>query len=286
MILFNERKDLMNKYFDETIHLNIFKNNVNFIQKLISSFHDYDNLYFVSKFYDGFITNYLDNIWNEDQIRFFSACLIQAFISLRKEKFIHRDVHFNNLLLDEKQYVNLIDFHVAIEYKNKDDPKNNVVGSPELCAPEMIKGLKYDYNSDYYRLGGMIYFILFRKFPNNIKNEKNWTEVKIDYNKTKNFSFSCIDFINKLITSNAKRRIGLYNIEELKNHDFFKNFKWNDLINGTMKSPFRKIKNKDMGLCKKKINVKKDISISNNFLRNKTFKNKILSFDNINFDIF
>ena len=283
MILF-KRKESINKYFGEGIHLNRFKNNSNFIQKLISSFHDYDNLYFISKFYEGSIFNYLNNIWSEDQIRFFSACLIQAFTSLRKEKFIHRDVHFNNLVLDEKQYVNLIDLHIAIEYKNKDNPRNNVVGSPKLCAPEMIKGLKYDYNSDYYRLGGMIYFILFRQHPNLIiQKQKSLTNIKIDYNKTKNISFSCIDFINKLIIINPKKRIGFYNIEELKNHDFFKNFTWNDLINGTMISPFPKNKNKTIDLCKTKINVEKDIFISSALLKNKTLKNKLLIFDNINF---
>lgn len=98
MSLFNIN-DIPNPYFNESIYLNKFKNSNNFIQKLISSFHDYDNLYFVSKFYDGYIINYLNDFWNENQVKFFSACLIQAFIKLRKENLIHRDVHFGNLVL-------------------------------------------------------------------------------------------------------------------------------------------------------------------------------------------
>ena len=118
MSLFNI-KDFPNIYFKEVNILKKFVRN-NFIQKLVSSFHDYDNLYFVSKFYDGFMLNYLDNkYWNENQIQFFSACLIQSLIGLRKEQLIHRDIHFGNLVLDEKQYINLIDFHYAIEYKIK-----------------------------------------------------------------------------------------------------------------------------------------------------------------------
>jgi serine/threonine protein kinase len=227
--------------------------------------------------------NHLDNkYWNENQIQFFSACLIQSFIGLRKEQLIHRDIHFGNLVLDEKQYINLIDFHIAIEYKNKDDPKKNLVGTPLLCAPEMIKGLKYDYNSDYYRLGGMIYFILFRKFPNIIKNKKNVTDIIINYNENKNYSISCIDFINKLIITDYKKRIGFNNIDELENHDFFKNFNWSELIDGKMKSPFPRIPRKSPGFCKTLYNFKKKIFIKTELLINNTFRNIFFSYDNIN----
>ena len=278
-------KNFQNKFFREAIYLYRLKENTNFIQQFVSSFYDYDNLYFVSKLYDGFITNYINDTWTENQLKFFSACLIQSFIALRKEKLIHRDVHFNNLVLDEKQYIILIDFHIIMEYKDKNDPKNNLIGSPELCAPEMIKSSEYDYNSDYYRLGGMMYFCIFKKFPNYIKEEKNLSEISIDFNESKNFSYSCIDFINKLLISNPKKRIGFDNIEELQNHEFFKNFNWNDLINGRMKSPFSNIKIKDLGLCPTKFNKRKKIFMNNSFLKNKTFKNMFFLYNNINSNI-
>ena len=271
-----------NNYFNEVNSLKKFIGKTNFIQKLISSFHDYDNLYFVSKYYDGFMFNYLNFEWNENQIRFFSACLIQSFLELRKEKLIHRDVHFGNLVFDENLYINLIDFHIAIEYKNKNDPKNNVVGSPYLCAPEMIKGLNYDYNSDYYRLGGMMYFIIFKVTPNTLKNKNNITDISIIFNETLNYSQSCIDFINKLIVEDNTKRIGFYNIEELKNHEFFKNFDWENFVERKLKSPFPKIERKSIGLCNKTFEYKKYQFIKTSFLKNKTFTNILLNYDNIN----
>ena len=151
MSLFKE-EIIPTKYSNEANSLIKLIEKNSLIQEFICTFHDYDNLYFVSKYYDGFMDNYASLNFTEIQIQFFSACLIQSFNALRRKKIIHRDVHFGNLVLDEKQYINLIDFHIAIEYKNKNDPKRNYVGSPSLCAPEMIKGLNYDYNSDYYRL--------------------------------------------------------------------------------------------------------------------------------------
>ena len=175
--------------------------------------------------------DHLRYVWNEKQIQFFSACLIQSLTSLRKEKLIHRDLHIVNLVLDEKQYINLIDFHASIEYKNKDSQKDYLFRIRcAFCAPEIKKYLSYGYNSDYYRLGAMLYYVIFKKFPNIVKSQKKLGEFQINYNETKNYSFACIDFINKLLISNSKKRIGYYSIEELKNHDFFKNFEWNKFI--------------------------------------------------------
>ena len=201
--------------------------------------------------------NYLDRNWNESQIQFFSACLIQSLVYLRRIQYIHRDIHFGNLAFDRDKYIILLDYHIAMEYKNKNNHKNDIVGSLELCAPEMINHSRYDYNSDYYRLGGMIYYIIFKKFANYIKTKSNLTNIVINPVEIKNYSFSCIDFMNKLLINNYKKRIGFNNIDELKNHDFFKNFNWKDFINKKMISPFDQIPIKNIGLCKIKYNLSK-----------------------------
>lgn len=275
-----------NAYFNEAIYLNKLKGNNTFIQTLICSFHDYDNLYFVSKFYDGFVYNYLNDCWNEKMIQFFSACLIQSFTNLRKQNLIHRDVHFGNLVLDEKQYINLIDFHIVMEYRNKDNPKGNVVGSLELCAPEMMRELKYDYNSDYYRLGGMMYYAIFKQYPNYIKKQNNISEIYINYNIPNNYSLDCIDFINKLLISDNHKRIGFNDINELKNHNFFKNFNWEQLITGKMQSPFPKIQRRSLGLCQTLFKFKKKIFLNTKNINYNRVKNIFFIYDNINNDVF
>ena len=223
--------------------------------------------------------------WNEKQIQFYSACLIESFINLRNQKLIHRDIHFGNLVLDEKQYVNLIDFHIVMQYIHRNEPKYNIVGSPELCAPEMINRLEYDYNSDYYRLGSMIYYIIFRKYPNHIMKEKNISQIKININETQHYSLSCIDFVNKLIIVNKKNRIGYNNIYELMNHSFFNNFDWKNFLNKSMISPFPKLTRKSLSLCNKNNSFPKKIAINNNLTKNKNFIDKLFTYDNINNEI-
>lgn len=281
MSIFN-LEQIPNAYFNEVSYLYKFSESDNLIQKLICSFHDYDNLYFVSKFYDGYIINYLNNYWSEKHIQFFSACLIECFINLRKENLIHRDIHFGNLVLDEKQYINLIDFHIVMDYNLKNDPRGNIVGAPELCAPEMIKGLEYDFNSDYYRLGSMLFYILFRKYPNYIMKKKNISQIIINANETRNISESCINFINHLIITNNTKRLGYTNIDELTKHEFFKNFDWKKFFDKNMVSPFSRIKRRNLGLCNKNINITKKISINTNLSKNEKFKKTLYSFDKLN----
>ena len=45
----------------------------------------------------------------------------------------------------------------------------------------------------------MLYYLLFRKFPNVVRNNTNKSSIQINYNETKNYSSDYIDFINKLI---------------------------------------------------------------------------------------
>ena len=124
----------------------------------------------------------------------------------------------------------------------------------------MINHLNYDYNSDYYRLGSMIYYIIFKKFPNAIKEQKNLTNIRVNPNEIKNYSFSCIDFLNKLIITENTKRIGYKDINELKKHNWFKNFNWEKLINKKIKSPFfNKLLSKKIDVCNNQFQPKKRI---------------------------
>ena len=270
-----------NKFFNEVITLDKFKNQ-NYIQNIISSFHDYDNLYFISKYYDGNIADIINYKWNENEIKFFSACLIQIFITLRKNYIIHRDIHYWNLMLDEINYIVLIDFHLAKDYKNKDVNYKNEIGSPSFCAPEIIQHIDYDYNSDYYRLGVMIYHNILKEYPNKKREKYNLTDVIIDYNSTVNLSYACIDFINKLLVYDKKKRIGFKNVEELKNHIFFHDFDWENFKKRIMKSPFKKSIINKQGLCKNLYKLQKKVFVTTKLMNNNTFKNILLSYDKSN----
>lgn len=244
--------------------------NYSFIQKIISSFQDYDNLYLVTQYYEGNnLYFYKDENMTEEQLKFISACIIQSFITLREKNIIHRDIRMNNIILDKDNYLYLLDFSYAINYSDKNDFNNYIRGEYFDNAPEIQNFLIYDYNSDYYRLGGSIlYYLIFKQYLNKVKIKKNTNEIILNYNHITNYSKYCIDFLNKLITTDYTKRIGYNNILELKNHSWFNGFHWNNLYNKTIKSPLNfKKTNFNQTKCSK-------FNITNNTLENKIhFKN-------------
>jgi len=257
----------------------------NFLPKIISSFQDYDNIYLITTYYNGKSLNVLKRKnMTEEQIKFISACTIQSLIYLRKEKVIHRDITFNNIIMDKNKYFNLIDFSFSINYSQKDHKEKYFNTFECVSPPEMLNFQKFYYNSDYYRLGSIIYYLIFKKYPCNVKIEKNIKNLKVNYKDAKNYSRNCIDFINKLIISDPKKRIGFKDINELKYHSWFNGFDWNNFEKKKLDSPFKLIKSSQR-LCNK-------IPISDKFLmkyksysRNKIYKLLIKQFNYANIKI-
>ncbi len=94
------------------------------------------------------------------------------FILFKKKKIINRDVRMKNLIMDKDRYLNIIDFSFAINYNNKDDSEKFIIGSKFESSPEMLNQSQYDYNSDYYRIGIIIYYLIFKKYANMDKRNK------------------------------------------------------------------------------------------------------------------
>ena len=235
-----------NKIYSHLTEPNILKNfnQYDFLPKLISSFHDYDYIYLITTYYDGKSLDYFRyNNLTEEQIKFVSACTIQALFYLREKKIIHRDIMMKNIVMDKKKYFNVIDFSFSIDYSEKDNKEKYINTYYNVTPPEMMKFEKYDYNSDYYRLGSIIYYLIFKIYPYTVKLQYNFTNISINYKDIKNYSQNCFDFLNKLIISEPEKRIGFKDINELKNHSWFNGYNWNNLEKKKLKSPFNLIEN-------------------------------------------
>ena len=278
-----------NKIYSHLTEPNILKklNQYNFLPKLISTFHDYDNIYLITSYYDGKSLDFFRNdILSEEQIKFVSACTIQTLIYLREEKIIHRDIMMKNIIMDKNKYFNVIDFSFSIDYSEKNNKEKYLNTYYNVTPPEMMKFKEYDYNSDYYRLGSIIYYLIFKTYPYIVQLQKNITNIKVDYKDAKNYSQNCIDFLNELIISDPKKRIGYKDINELKNHLWFYGYDWNNLEKKKLTSPFVLIENEiDQSLCVKMI-------ISDQYLIRYKSKSKLIlykllinQFDYINSNI-
>ena len=160
-----------------------------------------------------------------------------------------------NIIMDKKRYFNVIDFSFSINYSEKDKKKKYMITYSKVTPPEMLEFKEYDYNSDYFRLGSVIYYLIFKTYPYTVKLKNNITNIKVNYKDVKNFSKNCIDFLNKLIISIPQKRIGFKDINELKNHSWFFGYDWNKLEKKELYSPFKIIKNEIAQKKCKKIKI-------------------------------
>lgn len=144
-----------------------------FISTIISSFQDYENIYLITTYYEGQSLNFFkEQKLTENQIKFVSACIIQSLFYLREKKIIHRDIMMKNIIMDKDKYFNIIDFSFSIEYFHRNIKNNNMITYNLVTPPEILNHSEYDYNSDYYRLGSIIYYLIFKIYPYFVKKKK------------------------------------------------------------------------------------------------------------------
>ena len=218
-----------------------------FIVNMICSFQDYDNLYLVMDLLTGGDLRYHichKKQFNEEQSRFFSSCILLALEYIHMNNIIHRDIKPENLVLDEKGYVRITDFGVA--KKNTRDNSSETSGTPGYMAPEVLCGLNHSFSVDFFALGVIIFEFMNGYRPYLGRNRKEIKEAvlarPIHVHRKQLFengwSFESGDLINKLLYRKPHKRLGCNGINEIKEHSWFKNINWDELLNKKMKSPF------------------------------------------------
>ena len=154
----------------------------------------------------------------EKETSFYFYQIIQAVKEIHKKKICHRDIKPENLLFTKNKILKIIDFGLSSEY---DEYLSTPCGSPCYASPEMIRGKKYNGLSiDLWACGIILFAMLCGYLPFDDKNNnelfRKILECKIDYPEEDEVELSeiSLDLINKILTSNPSKRIGINKILE------------------------------------------------------------------------
>jgi len=147
--------------------------------------------------------------------------------------YCYRDLKSENLLIDSKGYIKIVDFGFAksVPYFNKGDEIQyrtfTLCGTPDYMAPEVVLTQGHDKSADYWALGVLSYEMLCGSTPFESPTQKRTFEKIVDSHKFLQFPQSfdphIKSFIRRLMHPKAALRIGtLQNgFKDIKEHAIF-----------------------------------------------------------------
>ena len=144
-----------------------------------------------------------------------------------------------------KNLINFVEFkNIDTNYFVDEEESKDAVGTINYMAPELFTE-KYPKEGgiDYWAVGVLIFDLFSCSLPFEGKTQEETREniigIKIDWGKLINEEVlskyknidSAVDLIKKFLKENPADRWGDKNLEEIKNHEFFENFDWDDVQN-------------------------------------------------------
>ena len=223
-----------------------------FIVKLVTSYETSNYNAILLEFWKGGdLFFHLKKVWKakrlgfaEQNVKFYIWAVALALQHIHENDFIYCDLKPENILIDHDGYPKLWDFGLTIswnesEFKTLRKPR----GSGQYFAPEIIERKGYRKEIDWWWLGILTYELLFGKTPfknYNIFSQNLMIRTKNpDYSKRKDLSPEWIDFISKLLTKSADKRLGRDGISELKSHPWTSDIDWDSLVNRKLDPPYK-----------------------------------------------
>ena len=212
-----------------------------FISKIRYFFENSSHIYFVQDFYEqSNMRNFLrkQRYLKEDEIRFYAAQIILALDQLPKNPLLLNKVLFNfnskKVFFDSDGHTVLNLLSIILKKENEADFEEDAF---YYQTPETLENAKISISSSLaWKLGIILYEMASGETPFKSKEDISSRNIKFPMW----FSPVLVDLLEKLLITNPSKRLGQKNLEEIKEHEFFKGIDWESVKNKEVSGPILK----------------------------------------------
>eukprot|EP01138_Halocafeteria_seosinensis_P004344 gb/GECG01004444.1/.p1 GENE.gb/GECG01004444.1/~~gb/GECG01004444.1/.p1 ORF type:complete len:894 (+),score=138.76 gb/GECG01004444.1/:1-2682(+) len=216
-----------------------------FLLHLYNTYMDDKRLYMLLELVQGGeLFNYLDTVGllDSESTKFYSGCVFAGIAHLHEKCIVYRDLKPENLLLDTKGYIRIVDFGFA---KHVPDRTYTLCGTPDYFAPEMVLGNGYRLAVDWWALGILIFEMLAGESPFAdedgdqmaiyraiLKGRYDWPDEVTDEQAK--------DLVSQLLQSDVVNRLGCRRKgpREIAEHPWFSTLNWRKLMSKELPAPW------------------------------------------------
>lgn len=177
----------------------------------------------------------------EEHSLFFSASLVLAIEYLHSRRVIYRDLKPENVMLTATGFVKLVDMGCC----TKKVRSYTFIGTPEYLAPEVVLGVGYGKNVDWWSVGVIMYEMTCGPLPfgdgcsDLLEIMKEVLEKPLVFPKKVQPEAS--DLISSLLERMPEQRFGSsiqHGAKEVKEHHYFDLLNWDAILGQTLDPPY------------------------------------------------